>query len=479
MEQGGGPARRWRQFGLRSILLLTLFMAVLFAATRAYLNPYFSQSRALQRLRNHVVSLRTTRTLPTPLCWLEHFETRGEDFFREVVHLNMTAGDFSDEHLRHLLAMRCLQTLTIRGEDFDRGDLERIVRLPELRLVVLDATDVNRQEAEACAAEAGVKIRLSQRAVFQFGSNRLRSPSVELGASRGMENGLAAGWTRRGFALDKQGSRCVATMRTADLDFWRAETAAGHDLEMEHWLDVEFMSLVSPDDEFFSELSKAHTTTQLNLARSGLTTTGLRQLGDMPRLQRLSLSFPKVKPSLAMLARCQGLTHLFLADAGVTDESLVHLQALDRLQVLHLNANAIRGDGFVHLRQLPLEELSLNRTHISQAGLQVLSSLTTLRRLELAETTLDAHGVAILKPLVRLKHLVLRRTHVDERALPHLGVFENLQSLSLQNTAIDGSQLMCLASLTNLRHLDVSLTRVTEEQVKRLRERLPEVTVSR
>ena len=479
MDQGSGQQRRWQQFGLRSILLLTLFMAALFAVTRAYLDPYFAQSSGIRTLKNHLVTLRTARTLPAQFQWLGHLESHGEDLFCEVVHLDMTAGDFADEHLRHLLAMRCLQTLTVRGADFDRTDLQSLVRLPQLRLVVLDATGVKRHEAETLAAESGVKIRLSQRAVFEVGLQRLQALNRKLGSSRAVGFGQSGGWSCRTFALDDRGSQCVAATRTHELDLWRKQAAGGHDLGIEHWLDVDSMTLVSPGDDMLAGLSSAHSTRQLNLVRSRLTANGLRKLTFMHRLQRMSLSFAEVEPSLAELSQYPTLTHLFLADAGVTDESLCHLRTLDRLRVLNLNANAIRGDGLMYLEQLPLEELSLSRTKLNHTGVRALAELTTLRRLELADTTLDSHAVSLLKPLVGLERLVLRRTRVDDSALQHLAEMVTLESLSLQNTAIDGSQLMCLASLTKLRHLDLSLTRVSDDQVERLKEQIPELTVSR
>ncbi len=83
------------------------------------------------------------------------------------------------------------------------------------------------------------------------------------------------------------------------------------------------------------------------------------------------------------------------------------------------------------LHDIPqLEELFLDDTQITDAGLKHLKGLSALRRLQLDGTQVRDAGLEHLKGLARLQHLTLHKTQVTDagvqklqQALPHCAIY--------------------------------------------------------
>ena len=102
-----------------------------------------------------------------------------------------------------------------------------------------------------------------------------------------------------------------------------------------------------------------------------------------------------------------------------------------------------------------------------------IGRLTRLEELSLWRTDVDDAGLIHLAGLTGLKTLVLNHTHVTDAGLVHLRSLGNLQSLDLGDTEVGDAGLENLTRLRKLRELIMLDTRVTAEGAKKLVQALP------
>lgn len=108
-----------------------------------------------------------------------------------------------------------------------------------------------------------------------------------------------------------------------------------------------------------------------------------------------------------------------------------------------------------------LERLSLAQTRVTDAGLERLRELRSLRELDLyfAEFFTD-DGVATLRGLAKLERLNLRGTKVTSRVFEPLSHLTSLRSLDISYSQIDDSGVELLAELPQLETLAIGGTRI-------------------
>jgi hypothetical protein len=120
------------------------------------------------------------------------------------------------------------------------------------------------------------------------------------------------------------------------------------------------------------------------------------------------------------------------------DETLAHVGHLGRLENLSLERTAITDAGLAHLKGLTrLRYLWLERTAITDAGLAHLKGLTGLRQLYIDDTLVSDAGLAHLKGMTGLISLSITGSHVTddgvlelERALPRLFIYRREENVS-------------------------------------------------
>jgi hypothetical protein len=111
------------------------------------------------------------------------------------------------------------------------------------------------------------------------------------------------------------------------------------------------------------------------------------------------------------------------------------------LERLFLDANDIDDDGLANLRGLDgLKLLSLNRTHVTGAGLEFLNDL----------------------PTVNYLNLCLDGTRVDDESLQYVAMIRGLYCIHLNGTQISDVGLECLSKIPSLKFIEVANTKVTD-----------------
>ena len=128
-------------------------------------------------------------------------------------------------------------------------------------------------------------------------------------------------------------------------------------------------------------------------------------------------------------------TYLSLDDTQVTDAGLEHLKGLTSLRSLFLGDTYVTDAGLEHLKGLTnISLLRLNNTRVTDAGLEHLKGLTNLASLYLAHTQVTDAGLERLKGLTKLTILDLCNTQFTDAGLEHLNGLTNLNVLALNET---------------------------------------------
>jgi Leucine-rich repeat (LRR) protein len=111
---------------------------------------------------------------------------------------------------------------------------------------------------------------------------------------------------------------------------------------------------------------------------------------------------------------------LVFSELPITDSTLQRLREFPDLRSLHI----------------------LNCPKVSDAGLQSLTSLKKLRRLDLRGTSITDRGLASLSTLTELRELALSDTGISDFGLLHIASITNLQWLAMSNTGVtpDGAK---------------------------------------
>ncbi len=150
-----------------------------------------------------------------------------------------------------------------------------------------------------------------------------------------------------------------------------------------------------------------------------------------------------------------------------------------RIYILDLSETNVTDGDLEYLDGLPLNNLYLNGTKITDVGLEHLLNinLPKLRTLSLNSTAITDVGLEHLRNLPNLTDLSLNSTAITDVGLEHLRTHPNLYSLNLESTAITDVGLKHLEELRTSVKLDLFDTKVTKEGVESLLKEAPIVLI--
>jgi internalin A len=191
-------------------------------------------------------------------------------------------------------------------------------------------------------------------------------------------------------------------------------------------------------------------------------------LDNHRRLRNLTLIGRGIgERSLPVVGRMHNLEELSLERTRVTDEGLVHLKSLQALRSLNLASTDIQGPGLKHLSSLPkLHFVVLRDTLVDDDGLSGLAGLSSVIGLHLSETRIRGPGLRHLAKVEKLSMLTLTDCQLTD--LSPLGELEHLTALSLPDVPFPPSELESLAKLSNLRQLSIQGPNVTDAHLQML-----------
>jgi hypothetical protein len=151
-----------------------------------------------------------------------------------------------------------------------------------------------------------------------------------------------------------------------------------------------------------------------------------------------------------------------MRNGSSNDELLTHIGKLAEFRKLDLSSADIDDDGLRSISHLPLTELWLQSTEISDASAETLSMMTTLDFLQLNSTSLSDTFLRDLQPLPELQDLGLRGTNITGEAMRYLSRHPNLSELDVYHTAVDDAGVGHLTNCRSITKLGLSMTQITD-----------------
>ena len=212
------------------------------------------------------------------------------------------------------------------------------------------------------------------------------------------------------------------------------------------------------DIESFKEL------TELYLNSNNI--SDISALANLTNLQTLHLS----GNSISDISALRGLTNLQTLD--LCNNSISDISALGNLknlQTLNLSGNKIISDISALRSLMNLQTLNLSGNGIIYIG--ALANLTNLQTLDLS-----GNGIIYIGALASLTNL--QTLNLSGNSISDIGALRsltNLQTLYLSNNNI--SDVSLLGNLSGLRYLYLSNNNLIEQQVKQLRQKLPQAQI--
>jgi hypothetical protein len=210
--------------------------------------------------------------------------------------------------------------------------------------------------------------------------------------------------------------------------------------------------------------------TAVGLEDQALPPEMLRDLGVLNSLKELRLTYAKGTGDKVGSDRAD-IDHRSHEPQQI-DAWNVGLEPLSRLinlERLELGGTPAGDVALHHLARLSkLRDLGLSHTDIGNGGLKHLQKLSSLRKLNLRSTAIDDDGIDHIQGLTRLQTLILADTQITSVSLYYLQDMKELDYLDLAGTKVTDAGLRHLIKLPKLRILNLDSTKIHGEGFKHL-----------
>lgn len=148
---------------------------------------------------------------------------------------------------------------------------------------------------------------------------------------------------------------------------------------------------------------------------------------------------------------------------GAADNALLaHIAALKELRELDLSNADIDDEGLRLIVHLPLRELWLQETNITDASAMMLFKIKSLEFLQLNATSVSDAFLERLDALPDLEDLGLRGTRVTGAGMKYLSRHPKLKKLDVYSTDVDDSGVEYLIACQSLTRVGLSMTKITD-----------------
>lgn len=316
------------QFSIRSLLLLTVAVAVPFSSLAVELKKSKEQQKAVEAITklggqvgygyDIVINNQLVPWTEPPSPALR--KLLGDDFFSDVTSVLLSSSKATDADLEHLGRLKNLRYLDISQTMISDAGLVHIEGLMQLKTLDFHLTQVT---------DIGLKhlIQLNELKNLNLSNTQITDTGLE---SIGL----------------------LTKLKDLDLS-WTQITGVG----LKHFIAL-------------SHLQK------LCLSHTKIAGAGLEQLKGLEELQILYLSGTQIGDE--GLQYIKGLDHLIklnLDQTPITDAGLKYLSGLTQLTQLNLAKTQISDDGLIRLEGLKqLKGINLEKTRVTQSGVSRLVS---------------------------------------------------------------------------------------------------------
>lgn len=162
-------------------------------------------------------------------------------------------------------------------------------------------------------------------------------------------------------------------------------------------------------------------------------------------------------------AKNQAAEDLNYDNSDLTDEGMKYLGSMWNLKRLSVRETLITDSGVKYLENLPLIKLDLSSTKTTDASLSTISKIKTLKELYIQESSIQGlnHGLRTLENLKSLEALDISRLGIKNEQVNDLAKLKSLKFLRCSgNPEVKLSGLTCFNTLRNLEELAMNRTHV-------------------
>jgi Leucine-rich repeat (LRR) protein len=239
-------------------------------------------------------------------------------------------------------------------------------------------------------------------------------------------------------------------------------------------------------DAAMSDIGKLSGLKVLRLSgKNGKTTVaddGMKPLAALKSLKVLAVDNLWIgKPGIEQLVGLPELEELYLAETLVDDDTIALIAKFPKLKKLRLSRTSVGDAALAALKDCrTLEELDLSENSvITDAGMESLAAITTLKKLNLWRVQISDTGALALAPLTSLQWLNLDNTKLSDAGLPTLKGMTSLTFLHLGSTQITDAGAPALFHLKSLKDLKITRTALAaaEPALAELKKNLPKTAI--
>src|SRR6185295_3067303 len=229
---------------------------------------------------------------------------------------------------------------------------------------------------------------------------------------------------------------------------------------------------------------------RLDLSHTRISDEGLLRLGPARNIRELDLFYAEQITDLGMNAikGWRSLKKLDVRGTRVADDTLVIVGELRQIEWLEIANTSVTDAGLENLAPLTsLRHLGRGRSRVSDAAAGIIRLLSTLESIDLGGPRGTARNqrnrgigplppalISALSELKELRVVKFGHSEADADALRKLADLPNVEKLGLEGCrAVDDKALEALAGWKRLQFLDVQETKVTESGVAKFRASRP------
>lgn len=241
-----------------------------------------------------------------------------------------------------------------------------------------------------------------------------------------------------------------------------------------------------------SELKIREKVQNLNYSGRKDVSSLLSILHTYPNLSSLDLSGSYVQNQDLAHIRNRRLSSLSLANTLITSDGIKYIGNLSQLRYLNMEGTLINDSSFVliaklhwldrldigrtrvtdigvkHLENSKISKLDLTSLKITDASMDVISTLENLQELYLWHTKITSTGLSKIQNLVKLRVLTLAGSDISDEGLSHISKWVNLKAINLSYTNISDEGLKYLVGNQSIEVLSLSGTKVSKKGLKSL-----------
>ncbi len=221
-----------------------------------------------------------------------------------------------------------------------------------------------------------------------------------------------------------------------------------------------------PDNRCMPHIAHLRGLKVLKLENTSISAGGLKLLGNLGSLERLSFSKRLTDAGLAEVARLPSLKGLILKENRLTNVGLAHLAQLTSLKELVLDGERMNNAALAHLARLPsLRYLYLHGENFTDTGMTQLKNIPSLRILHFGHLTqLTDAALVHLSEIPGLERLSFHwNGNITDAGIVHLKKLRSLKMLDISHSQVTDEGLAHLAKIKSLEYLDLPSARVTSK----------------